>query len=137
MNVNIRVAILGGFVFILLVTMFFRSCSKPPQKGAQVYEKKCADCHGANGEGFRNLIPPLNNADFLDQHTDDFACIVAYGIDDTIVVNGVTFHQPMAGIPELNEVEIANVANYVYEQWSTSKKKFSPKEVETRIANCE
>lgn len=137
MNVNLRIAILGGFVVLLLVLMFFRSCSKPPQKGALVYKNKCADCHGANGEGFRNLIPPLNSADYLDQHIDDFACIVAYGISDTLTVNGVQFHQPMAGIPELNEVEIANVANYVYEQWSTSKNKFSPKEIEIRIANCE
>jgi mono/diheme cytochrome c family protein len=43
----------------------------------------------------------------------------------------------MAGLENLNNIEITNVANYVYERWSTSKKKFTPKEIEIALANCE
>ena len=113
MNINLRVVILASFVGLLLVVMIFRSCTRPPQKGELVYKTHCASCHGNNGEGFRNLIPPLTDSNYLDSHTDDFACIVGYGLEGEIMVNGVKFNQPMAGIEALNNVEIANVANYV------------------------
>ena len=117
--------------------MFFRSCTSPPKKGELVYQQKCASCHGANGEGFRNLIPPLTDSNYLINYKDDFACIIAYGLKKPIMVNGVEFDQPMEGIVELNAIEIANVGNYVYERWGNSSKKFTPNEVENRIANCE
>ena len=137
MKVNIRIYILSSFVLILLLALFIRSCSTPPNKGELVYQNKCASCHGANGEGFRNLIPPMNDSSFLMENQDDFACIVAYGLDKKINVNGIEFDQPMQGIAELNSIEIANVGNYIYERWSNGSKKFTPKEIESRIANCD
>jgi len=137
MKVNVRISILSAFVVTLLLVMFFRSCSTPPKKGELVYQQKCASCHGINGEGFRNLIPPLSDSTYLAEHIDDFACIVAYGLDEKITINKVDFDQPMSGIEELNAIEIANVANYVYARWGNSSKKFTAKEVEKRIANCE
>ena len=137
MNVNLRVVILASFVLILLSLMMFRTCTRPPQKGKVVYENHCASCHGVNGEGFRNLIPPLTDSNYLDTHVDNFACIVGYGLDAEITVNGVKYNQPMAGIEALTPTQIANVANYVYGRWSTSKKKFTAKEIETLLANCQ
>ena len=137
MNINLRIVILGGFVFTLLVLMFFRSCSRPPQKGATIYKNNCASCHGMDGEGFRNLIPPLTDSNYLDTHETNFACIVGYGMDEEITIKGTKYNSPMAGLENLNNVEIANVANYVYDRWSTTKKKFTPKEIENALANCE
>lgn len=137
MKVNIRVIILSSFVLLLLTLMIIRSCSRPPKKGELVYKEKCASCHGVNGEGFRNLIPPLTDSVYLMEHSNDFACYVAYGLKKPITVNGIDFDQPMQGIVELNPIEIANVANYVYERWGDPNKKFTPQEVETRLANCE
>ncbi len=137
MKVNIRVIILSSFVLLLLSLMIIRSCTRPPKKGALIYKEKCASCHGMNGEGFRNLIPPLTDSLFLMQNADEFACYVAYGLKKPILVNGVEFEQPMQGIIELNPVEIANVANYVYEKWGDPNKKFTPQEIENRLANCE
>jgi mono/diheme cytochrome c family protein len=116
--------------------MIIRSCKRPPQKGKLLYDTHCASCHGDNGEGFRNLIPPLTDPLYLKENMDEFACIVGYGIDKEIVVNGTRFSQPMAGIEALNPTQIANVANYVYERWSDTDKKFTPKEIETALANC-
>lgn len=137
MNVNIRVIILSSFVAILLLLMVVRSCKRPPQKGLTIYTNHCASCHGENGEGFRNLIPPLTDSKYLKEHMDDFACIVGYGLDKPIVVNGVTYTQPMAGIEALNPTQIANVGNYVYERWGDTTKKFTPREIETALANCQ
>ena len=137
MNVNLRVVILSSFVLILLVLMIFRSCSRPPQKGKVVYQNHCASCHGNEGEGFRNLIPPLTDSNYLDANQDNFACIVGYGMDQEVIVNGTSYTQPMAGIEQLTPTQIANVANYVYGRWSTTKKKFTPKEIETLLGNCQ
>ena len=137
MNVNLRVVILSSFVLILLFLMIFRSCSRPPQKGKVVYQNHCASCHGNEGEGFRNLIPPLTDSNYLDANQDNFACIVGYGMDQEVIINGTSYTQPMAGIEQLTPTQIANVANYVYGRWSTSKKKFTPKEIETLLGNCQ
>lgn len=137
MNVNIRVIILSSFVFLLLTLMIVRSCKRPPIKGQTLYENHCASCHGKEGEGFRNLFPPLTDSVYLKEHMDEFACIVGFGLDKPIVVNGVTFTQPMAGIEGLNPTQIANVGNYIYEKWSGTNKKFTPKEIETALANCQ
>ncbi len=137
MNVNLRVVILSSFVLILLALMIFRSCSRPPQKGKVVYQNHCASCHGNEGEGFRNLIPPLTDSNYLDANQDNFACIVGYGMDQEVIVNGTSYTQPMAGIEQLTPTQIANVANYVYGRWSTTKKKFTPKEIETLLGNCQ
>lgn len=137
MNVNLRVVILSSFVLILLGLMIFRSCSRPPQKGQVVYTNHCASCHGSEGEGFRNLIPPLTDSNYLDANQDNFACIVGYGMDQEVNVNGTSYTQPMAGIEQLTPTQIANVANYVYGRWSSSKKKFTPKEIETLLGNCQ
>ena len=137
MKINIRVIILSTFVVVLIGLMIVRSCSRPPKKGETVYMEHCSSCHGINGEGFRNLIPPMNDSVFLDTHSDEFACIVAYGMQRPITINGVKYEQPMAGIEKLNNIEIANVANYVYERWSNPNKKFTAKEVENSMANCE
>lgn len=137
MNVNLRVVILGSFVLILLALMIFRSCSRPPQKGKLVYENNCASCHGINGEGFRNLIPPLTDSNYLDANANNFACIVGYGMDEEVTVNGIKFTQPMAGLEQLTPTQIANVGNYVYGRWSTSNKIFTPKEIETLLGNCQ
>ena len=137
MNVNLRVVILSSFVALLLFLMIFRSCSRPPQKGKTVYEKNCTSCHGVNGEGFRNLIPPLTDSLFLQEHLDDFVCIVGYGLDKEITVNGVKYTQPMAGLEGLTPTQIANVANYVYGKWGGINKKFTAKEVEIALANCQ
>lgn len=137
MKINIRIIILSSFVLTILFLLIFRACERPPKKGEFVYEKKCASCHGFEGEGFRNLIPPLNDSTYLMTNWENIACIVAYGMDQKITVNGVEYDQPMEGLPELNSIEIANVTNYLTERWGDPTKKITSEEVEKRMANCE
>lgn len=137
MNINFRVVILATFVIALLSVLMLRTCSAPPKKGKVVYQNNCASCHGEEGNGFRNLIPPLTDSAWLANHSDEFACIVAYGIDREITVNGSKYQQPMHGINTLNNVEIANVGNYIYSRWSDDNIKFTPKQIEKALLNCE
>ena len=138
MSVNLRIIILGSFVAILLGLLIFRSCERPPQKGKKLYAENCASCHGFQGEGFRNLIPPLNDSVFLQENKEEFACIIAYGLDKSITVNGTTYNSPMEGFANLNAIEIANIANYVYANWGGEiSEKFTSQDIEKTLLNCE
>lgn len=136
MRINIRIIILASFVAILLIVLFARSCSNPPNKGEVVYNNQCASCHGTNGDGFRNLIPPLSDSTFLMGNQNSFACIVLNGLDSNILVGGNYYDNPMEGI-NLTPIQLTNLANYVYNRWGDPEKKFTLKEIENSIANCQ
>ncbi len=137
MKIGIRIWILSGFVVTLLLFLFVRSCAMPPRKGEVLYERNCASCHGKNGEGFKKLIPPLNDPAYLDTHQDIAGCVIYFGLDSAITVKGIRYEgQPMAGLPHLSTVEITNIVNYVYEKWSNSKRVFKEPEIKKQIENC-
>lgn len=56
------------FLFFFLLLGLF-ACEQPNAygDGAMLYEKHCANCHGDQGEGLEELIPPLAQADALMQ----------------------------------------------------------------------
>lgn len=104
------------FVFLFLV--FLSSCqSNPFRQGELLYLNFCANCHMEDGSGLAGNIPPLAGADFLRDHQEELACIIRRGMEGEVVVNGQTYNQPMAAIPELTEFEIANVINYINQAW--------------------
>lgn len=104
--------------FLLLFLHFLSSCqSNPFQQGEILYNNFCANCHMEDGTGLAGNIPPLAGADFVRDRQEELACIIRKGMEGEVVVNGVTYNQPMAGIPELTEFEIANVINYINQAW--------------------
>lgn len=93
-------------------------CSEHPyQQGQILYENFCSNCHMADGSGLEGLIPPLAGADYLRDNQSSLACLIRYGIKDTIIVNGKTYSNPMEGIPNLTEFEITNIINYINQAW--------------------
>jgi mono/diheme cytochrome c family protein len=90
-----------------------------------------------DGKGLQGIIPPLAGADYLSGSRSELACIIRYGQKGEIVVNGKSYNQIMTGIPELNEVEIANVLNYVFNEWGNKEPFISPDEVKIQLENCE
>ncbi len=89
-----------------------------------------------DGSGLIGNIPPLANADYLTKHADKIACIIRYGITDPIEVNGKTYTTPMAGVPELKDVEIANIINYINHEWGNDNGYTTIKQVQTQLENC-
>ena len=88
------------------------------------------------GDGLRGLIPPVANADYFREHRDQLACIIRYGLKGEIVVNGKTYDQPMAAIPEIPGADIANIINYIYENGGYTEKFMSHEEVERNLEAC-
>jgi mono/diheme cytochrome c family protein len=99
-------------------TVLLTRCDQTTYKqGELLYVKFCSNCHAEDGKGLKALIPPLAGADYLQQHQDELACIIKYGISSKIKVNGVEFEQPMPGVPQLSDFEITNIINYINQAW--------------------
>ncbi len=86
-------------------------------QGEMLYNSLCVNCHMEDGKGLRGLIPPLAGADFVRDQVGATACVIRYGLPDTVVVNGQVYRQPMAGFPALTEFEIANIVNFIRSAW--------------------
>lgn len=123
-----------------LVTSFIAlilSCGGHPYKqGEMLYEYHCAACHGQNGEGLRNLYPPLAGADYLIKHQTDLACIIRNGLEGPILVNGQAYNQPMPGNTDLNDVAIANIINYINQAWGNELDYVQIKAVQEALSRC-
>ena len=73
----------------------------------------------------------------MDQNFEQVICLMKNGIDGELIVNGEEFNQAMPGIPTLTDLEVAEIATYIYNSWSNNKGLVDVKET-TRILNtCE
>lgn len=126
-----RIALLATTAFLL------NSCESPGFKqGKTLYTAHCASCHMADGTGLTGIIPPLAGSDYLKADPIQVACIIRYGLADTILVNGKRYSQPMPAMPKLTEPEIANIMNYINHAWNNQLKYVSLQEVQTAIEAC-
>ena len=124
------------WISVLGATSLF-SCQKNPWRdGEWLYQKQCASCHGAEGIGLGELIPPLAGSDFLAPNRKILPCIVHVGLADTIVVNGKTYTEAMAGVPKLSDIEITNLLNYVNNAWGNQNGVYKLEEVRRILEKC-
>ena len=121
---------------IIGLSLWLGCTINPYTQGERLYTYHCSNCHMSNGEGLQSLYPALTSNEFKDQFSDQFACIVRYGLADTIVVEGKTFDAPMQGIAELSAAEIANIYNYITSQWHPDLPPVSEQQVENRLSEC-
>jgi hypothetical protein len=49
---------------------------------------------------------------------EDVICLIKNGKSGELIVNGKSYNQTMPGIPSLTELEIAEIATYIYNTWS-------------------
>lgn len=124
---------------LLLFSVCFAvlSCErKPYRQGEILYQNFCANCHMDDGSGLAGNIPPLAGADFVRQNQDQMACIIRYGLEGGVVVNGIAYQNPMAGIPQLSEFEIANIINYINQAWGNDYGYLPLKNVRESLEGC-
>ncbi len=126
----IPMILLGGIPFTLLYT------SKGSNPSKQLYQANCASCHMDQGEGLKKLIPPLAEADYLAQ-TEKLACIIRNGMEGEVIVNGVSYNQPMPSNETLSEIEITNLINYIRNEWGNKHPYLSPQEVKKHLEECD
>jgi cytochrome c551 len=105
-------------------------------QGEVLYIKHCSNCHQKNGKGLGLLYPPLDTSDFMDQNFDQVLCIMRNGKSTPTVVNGRTFVQPMAGVSTLTDLDIAEIATYIYNTWDHKRGIVKVDEVSTKMSAC-
>ena len=101
-----------------------------------MYGNFCASCHMEDGSGLLGEIPPLAGADYLGTHQDQLACLIRYGIAEEITVNGKRYNQPMEGVPQLTDVEIANIINFVNTSWGNELPVVTIGEIREQLKSC-
>jgi len=128
-------------VFILLAVL--SSCgNKEPKfqqyyvQGEQLYIKHCSNCHQKNGEGLGLLYPPLRGSDFMTGKLNEVLCMMKNGRSGELVVNGMSFNQPMPGNPLLTDLEVAEIATYIYNTWGHEQGLVSVQEATEVIEGC-
>ena len=104
--------------------------------GQAAYETHCARCHGAEGEGFKDLYPPLAGVDYLQTHREQLPCIIRHGLEGRMVIQGKEYDLPMIGNPALSPLEIANIINYVNSNWGNDGAFMHVDEVERLLREC-
>ncbi|TGE24109.1 cytochrome c [Hymenobacter aquaticus] len=114
------------------------SCfSNRQNEGAKLYETHCANCHGAQGEGLKRLIPPLAGSDYLTTSRGSLACLVRKGVKGPLLVNGVEFNQVMPPADShLTDSQITNILNFVQTSWGNKGEIFTIREVTEQLQGC-
>lgn len=100
------------------LVLFVNACGKTDRiQGHNLYDQHCGNCHMEEGGGLRQLIPPLAGSDYLRNNPSAVVRGMRYGMEGPMVVNGVTYNQPMPGNQELSEFQIVNIMNYINNAW--------------------
>lgn len=131
-------------VIVCLLVLFFSCRPKADvefdlykNQGEVLYAKHCSNCHQKDGKGLSLLYPPLDKSDFVDKNFEKVLCIMRNGKLTPTVVNGKTFEQPMKGISSLTDLDIAEIATYIYNTWDRQRGIVTVTEVTEKMKECE
>ncbi|MEM6264447.1 MAG: cytochrome c [Bacteroidota bacterium] len=122
---------------LLLVVMRSFLGNQSARAGEKLYAQHCAQCHGANGEGYLKLYPPLAGADYLAKFSETLPCLIRNGAQQPMVVNGVTYRQAMPGNAALSDDNIRSILNYINSSWGNELPPVTYKEVRELLEGCE
>jgi len=94
----------------------------PVEKGAKLYEKNCASCHRATGEGKPGEIPPVAGSEWVtDRNPAVVKRILLHGLSGPITVKGANYNNNMPNL-QLKDDEIAALATYIRQAWGNQAK---------------
>ena len=106
-------------------------------QGQQLYIKNCSNCHQQDGTGLGLLYPPVSQSDFLQTNFEAVICLLRYGKKGELIVNGKSFNKEMPGIPTLTDLEISEIATYIYNSWNNERGIIDVTDVTKILATCE
>ena len=116
-------------LYLLPFTFYLFSCDNQDEvkrkqyyiDGQVLYKTHCANCHQENGQGLAGLYPPIMGSDYLTKNKESVLCSMRNGLQDTIIVNGKSYHQPMPANTQLQALDVAEIATYIYNEWGNEK----------------
>lgn len=78
----------------------------------------------------------MDSSDYMKNNYEAVICIMRYGKRGELFVNGVQFNQPMPGMPALSDLEIAEIATYIYNSWEHERGIVEVKSVSLILESC-
>lgn len=111
----------GGFLSLAFVQPF--DLKKSIVAGKTVYETSCMNCHMQDGKGLEGVFPPVAQSDFLKKNPNDIIDVLIKGQSGEVKVNGVTYNGVMPSVEYLSDQEIADVLNYIQNNWGNKNTK--------------
>ncbi len=88
------------------------------------------------GQGLAQLIPPISQSDWIAKNNEKLACVIRYGQQGEVLVNGTAYNQPMPANLKLTDVEIHNLINYIVRNFGNKSPKRSLEQVQQDLNNC-
>ena len=103
--------------------------SESIKSGLEIYQDFCIQCHLTSGQGVLDVFPPLKNSDYLFNKIDLSIAGIKYGLKGQITVNDKNYNGVMSS-QGLDNEEIADVMNYILNQWGNNYDKLiTPEQV--------
>ncbi len=139
---NIRLFLL--FVTPAVYCLLLLSCStKDPKflqyyaQGEQLYVKHCSNCHQKSGKGLGRLYPPIANSDFVKNNFEQTLCLMKYGKQGSVTVNTIEYNKPMPGVVSLTDLEVAEIATFIYNSWGDERGLIDVAKVTPVMQSCQ
>ena len=110
---------------LLLIALYLLAQTKPKattqegvdkaslERGKTIYTTYCLACHQADGSGVPGLNPPLIKTKWVLGDKKQLIAILLKGMDEPIEVDGEEYSNVMASHAFLKDQEVADVLNYV------------------------
>lgn len=103
--------------------------SEDLEAGAKLYAQYCLTCHGPEGKGAEDLIPPLSQTDWVTGDRGRLIRIILSGLSGEITVNGSTYNQEMPAYDYLSDTEIADLLTFIRNDLGNKSSAVIPGEV--------
>ncbi|MES2809929.1 MAG: cytochrome c [Bacteroidota bacterium] len=104
--------------------------------GSIVYQTKCQNCHGKDGQGLSSLMPPLTDSSYLRANKKLLACFVKYGMKDKIVIVNKKAYDADMPPQDLAPIEIAQVLTYINNSFGNNLGLMTGEDVEKDLKGC-
>ncbi|WP_461790696.1 c-type cytochrome [Pedobacter sp.] len=104
--------------------------------GKDIYEARCQNCHGKNGEGLGELAPPLTDTVFLKSNKQQLACYIKNGANQPMLINGKTYQEKMPAFKDLHDIDIAQVIVYITNSFGNKQGMYKYEKVAIDLKSC-
>jgi len=136
-----KLKVISG-ISLLLAILFF-SCQSDKElefsryytAGSVIYQNKCQNCHGANGQGLLALMPPLTDSVYLKANKDILACYIKFGIKAKVTIGNKQFDGAMPA-NDFAPIDIAEVLTYVTNSFGNKMGTIPSEQVDDDLKGC-
>ena len=104
--------------------------------GKRLYALRCSNCHQKDGSGLARIYPPLQDSEYLKTDPGRTICIIRNGLKGEILVNDISFNQPMPASKDLSHLELAQLMTFLYSEWGEEVRIFPIADVAEMLENC-